>query len=358
MSFDQATHSYEWRVRGTISTLPTGSFRLEMDEAAPAHMISWSNIASVILAELNEDRRTVGAGSADRRVRARDEWKPPGTTARRAGKTPGFRWSARRAAVGGGSEPLNVFYRDTSNRLMRAVVGANGWTSTSMGGVVITDPVAASTGPRADSTSWRSGSTTRRTTWSWNGSSVSTEHVSATAWSWSARAARRSRADRHLRQRVRPRDPPRRKTGSGVVEDLVGGDASDFPTAVAIPAIAGTTRQVFVRGVDNRIWSASSFNDGPWQWDALAPTGMTDRFAGSPAASMSGSTVIVDARTRSGTLGRLRYTRATGWTYANVGGSIADSPTSLGDAAYAHGQDGTLHFFDGTSWHSEGGRFD
>ena len=87
MSFDQATHSYEWRVRGTISTLPTGSFRLEIDESAPAHMISWSNIANVILAELDEDRRTVGARStADAFVRGMNG-NLVALRRRRAGKT-------------------------------------------------------------------------------------------------------------------------------------------------------------------------------------------------------------------------------------------------------------------------------
>ncbi len=84
---------------------------------------------------------------------------------------------------------------------------------------------------------------------------------------------------------------------------------------------------------------------------------MTDRFAGSPSASVSGGFAIVHARTSDGALGRFTAS-STGWTYTNVGGAIADSPTSVGGGAYAHGQDGTLSFFDGTAWHADGGRFD
>jgi hypothetical protein len=54
----------------------------------------------------------------------------------------------------------------------------------------------------------------------------------------------------------------------------------------------------------------------------------------------------------------LWFSSSTGWTYTNVGGAIIDSPTSVGNAAYAHGRDSALLFFDGTKWLSKGGRFD
>ena len=161
MSFDQATHSYEWRVRGTISTLPTGSFRLEMDEPAPAHMISWSTIANVILAELNEDRRTVGAVSTtDAFVRgANGNLWHLGASGWEDTRLP---MVGAPAAVGGGSEPFNVFYRDTNNRLMRAFVGAERLDVDIHGRRRHHRSRGREHRPRAISTSWRSGSTTRR----------------------------------------------------------------------------------------------------------------------------------------------------------------------------------------------------
>ncbi len=149
-----------------------------------------------------------------------------------------------------------------------------------------------------------------------------------------------------------------RKTAAGVVEERVGGDASDYPAAVAISDAAGITRRVFVHGQDDHIWGASSRNDGPWTWESIAPAHMVDRFAGSPSASMQAGTVIVYARTTGGTVGTLRRGPSTGWTYANLGGAIANSPTSLSTGVLGHGRDGSLYYFDGTHWHSRGGRFD
>ena len=90
---------------------------------------------------------------------------------------------------------------------------------------------------------------------------------------------------------------------------------------------------------------------------ARTGTRLTDRFGGSPSASVSAGIAIVHARTSDGALGRFTAS-STGWTYTNVGGVIADSPTSAGTGAYARGQNGTLSFFDGTAWHANGGRFD
>lgn len=355
MSFDRATRSYEWRVRGAISTLPAGSFRLEIDELAPEHMITWSTIASDLLAELNQDRRTVGAAStAEVFVRGMNGnlWYagPAGW------KDTGLPMVGAPATIGGQGVPFDVFYRDVSNRLMHAVVGTTGWKSFPMG-VVITDPVVASTAPRrfdvvalgTDYMPYR---------WSWNGIKLNKQRLGSTrGLEQPALIAAPGRIDIFFRGFDRAVHHVR-TTDVGVIEVLVGGVASDAPTAVATTGPGGTTRRVFMHGPDHLIWGATSYNDGPWTWARLAPAGMADRFAGSPTASTSGGTVIVRARTTTGSLGTLRLAPSTAWTYANVGGAIVDSPSSVGNAAYAQGRDGTLQFFDGTTWYSKGGRFD
>ena len=158
---------------------------------------------------------------------------------------------------------------------------------------------------------------------SWDGTTVQIEQVSATrGLGQPALLAAPGRLDIFVRGFDRAVHHVR-KTGAGVVEERVGGVASDFPTAAATVAGAGTIRRVFVHGQDNRIWAASSLDDGPWTWELLAPAGMTDRFAGSPTASIDGDTVVVHVRTSAGALGVFRRTPATGWTYANVGGTIS-----------------------------------
>jgi hypothetical protein len=47
---------YEGRVSGSLHQIGRGSFRLEIDEAAPSHMISHHTIETVILPELRRER--------------------------------------------------------------------------------------------------------------------------------------------------------------------------------------------------------------------------------------------------------------------------------------------------------------
>jgi hypothetical protein len=54
MTYDQAVRDYERRVRAALHDLgATGRFRVEIDESAPGHMISWNALVGTILAELN-----------------------------------------------------------------------------------------------------------------------------------------------------------------------------------------------------------------------------------------------------------------------------------------------------------------
>jgi hypothetical protein len=357
MSFDRATHSYEWRVRQKLAALGSGSFRFEMDEPPPAHMISWSNIANVILAELNGDRRLVGSNSStDAFVRGKNGnlWHFGAS----GWEDLHISLVGTPAAVGGTNEPFQVFYRDTTNHLMRAYVGARGWTESGMGGdVITTDPVVATAGPGQfdvvalgiDYTPYH---------WWWNGTAVSREHVSTTrGLGPPALVATSGRIDIYLRGFDRALWHVR-KVGAAVFEERVGGTMSDVPTAVTTNDAGARVQHVFVHGQDNRIWEASSTDDGPWQWALIAPAGMTDRFVGSPTANTTGETVIVLARTTSGSVGLLRHDPAATWSYANVGGTVVDSLTPAGTTAWAHGSDGNLMFFDGTQWIAEGGQFD
>ena len=192
----------------------------------------------------------------------------------------------------------------------------------------------------------------------WNGSSVISGRVGATrVLGQPAMIVAPGRLDIFVRAFDRTIHHIR-STDAGVVEEALGGVASDFPSATVTARPDGTTRRVFVHGQDNRIWSAVSLNDGPWQWEVLAPAGMTDRFAGSPTASTGGTTPTLFVRTTTGNLGQVPPGTVRRLDYTNLGGAIADSPTSLGNGGYAHGQDGTLQFFDGTTWQAKGGRFD
>jgi len=56
MAYAEAMRAYETRVRAALQKIGNGSFRLEIDETAPSHMISHHAIEKIILSELQKTR--------------------------------------------------------------------------------------------------------------------------------------------------------------------------------------------------------------------------------------------------------------------------------------------------------------
>jgi hypothetical protein len=54
MGYAEALHEYEHRVQAALKDVGHGSFRLEIDETAPSHMISHHTIEKVLLPELRK----------------------------------------------------------------------------------------------------------------------------------------------------------------------------------------------------------------------------------------------------------------------------------------------------------------
>jgi hypothetical protein len=54
--YAEAMRDYEQRVRTTLKGIGSGTFRLEIDESAPSHMISHNTIEDVVLPELHKAR--------------------------------------------------------------------------------------------------------------------------------------------------------------------------------------------------------------------------------------------------------------------------------------------------------------
>jgi hypothetical protein len=54
MEYDEAMREYETRVQAALREIGDASFRLEIDETAPSHMISHHAIEDVILPELRK----------------------------------------------------------------------------------------------------------------------------------------------------------------------------------------------------------------------------------------------------------------------------------------------------------------
>ena len=56
LGYVEAMREYETRVRSALRDIGRGSFRLEIDETAPSHMISHHAVEDVLLAELRKAR--------------------------------------------------------------------------------------------------------------------------------------------------------------------------------------------------------------------------------------------------------------------------------------------------------------
>jgi hypothetical protein len=156
MSYDEAMRSYEARVRQVMFTLGYGTFRLEIDEAAPIHMISRNTIENVILSELNHGRRYIGASaSTDAFVRGMNGhlWHH-GSSGWGGWEDTGFPMVGVPAVLQGIANGFDVFFRGPGddvkpgNDLKHAYWNpGSGWAIQDMPGTVITDPVATSWGP-------------------------------------------------------------------------------------------------------------------------------------------------------------------------------------------------------------------
>lgn len=359
MSYVTAMRNYEARVRLVMFTLGSGTFRLEIDEAAPAHMISHNAIVNVILSELNHGRRYIGAStSTDAFVRGMNGhlWHHgPG-----GWEDTGFAMVGVPAVLQGIANDIDVFFRNPGNRLKHAYWNTgSAWGIQDMGGVIITDPAAASWGAgRFDIVAL--GGDYKLYHWWWSGgSTINLEQVSGSALGLGPPAVVTWGINR-FDIFFRGWDKAVYHMISGVAPqwtlEKVGGEILDFPSAVTT---GGNTLRVYVRGLNAQLFEARQTNGGPWQWASLsAVTGSTGTsLSGSPSASVQGGVVKVHVRTSAGNLSSFSLSGG-GWSFLNHGGIITGSPTSTPGGAFVRGKSAGLFLFDGTNFIYYGGVFD
>lgn len=361
MSYVQAMRNYEAQVRQVMFTLGFGTFRLEIDEAAPSHMISHNSIVNVILSELNHGRRYIGAStSTDAFVRGMNGhlWHrgPSGW------EDTGFAMVGVPAVLQGIANDFDVFFRDPGNLVKHVYRTGSGWAIEDMpGGIVITDPVAASWGTgRFDVVAL--GGDYRLYHWWWSGgSTINLEQVSSSAMglgppalvTWGV-----NRLDIFFRGWDRAVYHMRSSGSAPWTLDSPGGVIVDFPSAATT---GGDTLRVYVLGLgrSTQLFQAQQTNGSPWQWTSLsAITGSTGTsLSGSPSASVQGDVVTVHVRTSAGKLSSFSLSGGA-WGFLNHGGIITGSPTSTPGGAFVRGRSAGLWLFNGTKWTSLGGVFD
>jgi hypothetical protein len=366
-SWVEAMRSYEAQVRQVMFTLGSGTFRLEIDDAPKGHMISHNAIVNVILSELNQGRRYIGASSSTHAFvrgmngnlwhHAPAGWEDTGFA------MVGVPAVLHGIAFGDFRNVYDVFFRDPDNRLMRAFWTGSFWRIQDMNGIIITDPVATASrgGDRFDVVALGRSYTLFH--WWWeagNGSIINREQASSGALGLGTPALVARGISPQLDIFFRGWDRAvYHMSSSGSAPwtlDRPGGVILDFPAAVAT---GGNTLRVYVRGQSRQLFEAFQTNGGAWQWNSLsAVTGSTGTsLSGSPSASVKSDGVKVYMRTSAGNLSSFTLSGGA-WGFLNHGRFITGSPTSTPGGAFVRGRSAGLWLFDGTIWTSLGGVFD
>jgi hypothetical protein len=357
LSYDNAVRGYESQVRLALVKLGLkGAFRLEIDEAAPSHMISWNALVSTILAELNAGRPSIAAVSnSDAFVRGSNGclWRygPSGW------EDTGLPMVGLPAVVQGGVNALDLFYRNPKNQLMHASFTAAGWKSEQMPGVIITDPAAVST-EKGKIDIVALGGNYRPYHWRFTDKGASPFQLIEAGPPGFGNPVLISRGeqqldifycgfDRGLHHVFLSGDPSSWKS------EVVGGIMLDFPTAVATPD--GALR-AYVRGLNGKLFEAARYKaDGTWHWTVVSDQTGGQPVGGSPSASVEGATVRVHARTAAGSLSSFTFDGK--WSFADHGQTITGTPTSTHGGAFAPAASGLL-WHSGAKWLQRGGTFD
>jgi hypothetical protein len=358
LSYDDAVREYEGQVRLALVKLGSkGAFRLEVDEAAPSHMISWNAIVNTILAELNGGRPSIAAVSdSDAFVRGSNGslWRH----GPRGWEDTGLPIVGVPAVVQGAVNAFDLFYRSPKNQLMHASLQGVGWKSEQMPGVVITDPAAFSTGKgKIDIVAF--GGNYRLYHWRFTGQVASPFQMIEPGPPGFGNPVLLSRDgqqldifyrgfDRGLHHVVSSGDPGPWKS------EVVGGIMLDFPTAVAMPD--GALR-AYVRGLSGKLFEAAQPKaDGTWQWTVVSDQTGGQLVAGSPSAWVRNAGVHVYARTPAGSLSSFAFDGK--WSFADLGQAITGTPIASPGGVFAPASAGGLLSHDGANWSERGGTFD
>lgn len=359
LPWQTAMRSTERDVRTALYNLGTtsaaGSFRLEIDDAADGHKISWYSIANMITAELNDAGRPVAVVSTNKpfvRGLNGNLWQHTSTG-----------WIDTNLPMVGvpvvienAIRSVDVFYRDPGNFLMHAYQTGSTWVTTPMGGQIGVDPVVGRAGT--------------------NSLFVAGVGYDYHLYYWSLQANGTFGAYRAVSNSFRALGQPaivatptavylyarsfdgklyRLASNSSVsptswAKELVGGDVADLPSAIQ----TGNTSKVYVRGANtNHLWEASKSGTRPWVWTDVSVATGAPALTGSPSVSLTGSTIHVAARDTSGNL--VRFTKNVSWSVSAVPAFLVGAPVTVGSQVFVRGSSGQIWRFDGTDWVSLGG---
>lgn len=354
-TFDEAIRELEGNVRATLLSLGNKDlFTIEIDEAAPGHNVTWDAIYDTILPELNDGHRNVATATGGEAI-ARGVSGAPAIFMNgiwTPSKLPGI--TGTPALLRGSAHIYDMFYRTASNSLVHVFRPPATWSRPQvLLQKVLADPSAASLGPGTFDLVVvgedykvhhirRNGPTTT--------TSIVSDDVKGLG-QLTLLASPPDRLDLFYRSWNR-RLYHARKIGNAewVIVD-VGGQMTDFPTAVRLPD--GNFR-AFVRGRDGRLWESQRASDdnSPWNGWHRVP-GSSGAIEGSPSAAVVNGKLNVFVRTSASNMRKFALGQA--WSMTDQTGSYAGSPTASPNGIFARDSNGSLNYSDGTKWVDLGG---
>jgi dienelactone hydrolase len=362
-TWDPAIRAYEQEVRTTLADCggACGTFRLEIDEMATAHMTPWPAIHAT-LAELNGSVRATAAASRNHAIVRSAAGKLTHVMDEGATETP-FDMAGIPTVVESAGR-IDVIHRDTTNRLWHATYVADTatWTRVALldgAGAHArpgADPVAFSTGPGQfevvaadkDGVLQRWTRTGTQTTYAgaFGGTGI---RLGVPALAFLAG----SPATLDVVARTRGANDFSLPYNRALAHDrLPSGATTSTAVTRSFPALVrggGVPRRWFA-GVSGTL-VAETF-DGTSTW-VDAAFSSPPQIIGSPSATAGATQATVFATTPPGELARCTFPYSGSATCAGLGatpdGAIAGTPVAVPDGAFVRSTNGKLWFFDGTN---------
>lgn len=368
--WDQTMRGVEKQVDSRLAAMGKlgGTFRLEIDEAPWHHTISWNTLVGTVLAELDGGARRVATDST-----ASVYLREGGTMWRWGTKG----WSDTSLSMVGTPAVLTspygteLFYRSPGNELMHARQVNGAWIEQALGATLTSDPVVVRSSQPDVVTVVGIGDRYRPIVLSvpLNGENATLQVVDTSAWagipSLSGVVPRVVGTPAVVQDgdalRIYARGLDRQlhvfegaSATAAFSHAALGGKLLDFPAA--IKTSDGVTR-AYVNDADSgRLREVSRGPGGEWVWSdvvgAPAATGGSGAVAakpvplrGTPAVTIAGDTLRINARTQSGSLEVLEY--GTAWSSTQVRLRMNSSPLAIADQVFGTAFGRVLWKYDG-----------
>jgi hypothetical protein len=341
-SWQTSVRSMEASVRATLFGADSaGRYRVEVDEMADHHTLSANSLQNILLAELDDDRKLVGAANSNGDLFYRgvngNMWRrtfPVGGGASIETDT-GVSIAGVATVTEGGPHQIDVFARDGStgggayNLVHYYLADAQSpWARETLPAFIMSDPGVVAADGVVDVVMLASDASL----WHWSSATQALENVSSNGF-FGPPAAVRFQGALHIFARGRD-STTYHFTQSGVTSAWVTQSLplvlSGFPTASA----CGQLICVAGLGTDSTARVGTLDAAGAWSgWSSLsAPAALR----GTPSIGSTGAGIPLYVSTDHGTLGRfLQMTPGGPWMFSDLKDAIVASPTAFQISAAA-----------------------